>query len=94
MKVSDDFLYQDNHIEMKLENNGRESSGKRTRNININYYFVTDYIQENEIKVVYCPTETMIADFYMKPFQGKLFRFFWKLILHLREEDISNMTNC
>ena len=93
MKVSDNVVYQGNHIEMKLENNGRESNGKRTRNININYYVVTDFIQANEMKVVYCPTETMIADFYIKPMQGRLFRLFWNLILNLSEEDISNMEN-
>ena len=78
---------------MKLENNRRESSGKRTLNININYYVVTDFIQANEMKVVYCPTETMITDLYMKPLQGRLFRLFWNLILNLPEEDISNREN-
>ena len=29
----------------------------------------------------------------LKPFQGKLFRLFRKLILNLREEDIINMKN-
>ena len=45
------------------------------------------------MKVVYCPTETMIADLYMKPLQGRLFRLFRNLIFNLREEDISNMEN-
>ena len=34
----------------------------------------------------------MIADFYTKPLQGKLFRLFRNLILNLREEDIRNKT--
>ena len=31
-KVKDNVTYQDNQSSMKLENNGRHSSGKRTRN--------------------------------------------------------------
>ena len=36
--------------------------------------------------------EMMIADFYTKPLQGKLFRLFRNLILNLRQEDIQNIT--
>ena len=56
MKASDNIVYQDDHSAMKLETNGRASSGKRTRHINIRYFFVIDRIQENEMKVEYCPT--------------------------------------
>ena len=44
------------------------------------------------MKVEYCPTKIMIADFYTKPLQGKLFRLFRNLILNLHEEDIRNIT--
>ena len=44
------------------------------------------------MKVTYCPMKMTIADFYTKPLQGKLFRFFQNLILNLREEDIRNTT--
>ena len=92
MKVSDNLVYQDNQSAMKLEKNGRASSGKITRHINIRYFFVTDRIPANEMKVDYCPTEMMIVDLYMKPLQGKLFRLFRNLILNLHEEDIRNIT--
>ena len=92
MKVSDNVVYQDNQSAMKLEKNGRSSSGKRTRHINIRYFFVTDRIQENQMKVEYSPTEMMIADFYTKPLQVKLFMLFRNLILNFREEDIRNIT--
>ena len=55
-------------------------------------FFVTDRIQANEMKVECYPTEMMIADFYTKPLQGKLFRLFRNLILNLREEDMRNIT--
>ena len=68
---------------MKLEQNGRGSSGKRTRHINIRYFFVIDRIKANELRIKYCPTEMMVADFYTKPLQGKLFRLFRAIILNL-----------
>ena len=43
-KVDDNVLYQDNQSAMKMENNGRSSSGKRTRHINIRYFFITDRV--------------------------------------------------
>ena len=55
MKVSDNVVYQDNQSAMKLEKNGRASSGKQTQHVNIHYFLVTDRIQAKEIKVEYCP---------------------------------------
>ena len=37
--------------------------------------FVVDKIKNEEVKIVYCPTEKMIADFSSKPTQRKLFEF-------------------
>lgn len=40
--VDDNIVYQDNQSTMLLEKNGKASSSKRTRHINIRYFFVTD----------------------------------------------------
>jgi len=40
--VRDNILYQDNKSAMLLETNGRASSSKRTRHIEIQYYLVAD----------------------------------------------------
>jgi hypothetical protein len=72
--VKDNILYQDNQSTIKLERNGRASSGKRTRHINIRYFFIKDRIGSGELRVEYCPTENMLADFFTKPLQGALFR--------------------
>jgi hypothetical protein len=58
---------------MKLENNGKASSGKRTRHIAIRYFFITDRIASKEVTVQYCPTKQMVADYFTKPLQGALF---------------------
>ena len=82
-KITDNILYQDNKSSILLEKNGKLSSGKRTKHINIRYFFVTDRIQSGEVQVDYCPTGEMIAGFFTKPLQGKLFRTFRSLILNL-----------
>jgi hypothetical protein len=40
--VGDAAVFQDNKSAMLLENNGKRSSGKQTRHINIRYFLVTD----------------------------------------------------
>ena len=70
--IRDNILYQDNQSAMKLENNGRQLSGKRTQHINIRYFFITDCIKNGEVRAEYCPTDMLIADFYTKPLQGSL----------------------
>jgi hypothetical protein len=70
---TDPILYQDNQSTMKLENNGKASSGKRTRHIAIRYFFITDCIASKEVTVQYCPTKQMVADYFTKPLQGALF---------------------
>ena len=58
---------------MKLEENGRMSASKRTRHFNIWYFYVTDLIQCKEVMIKYCPTEEMMADYFMKPLVGSTF---------------------
>jgi hypothetical protein len=72
-KVSDSMLYQDNMSSILLEKNGRKSSTKRTRHINIRYFFVQDRVASGEVKIEHCPTLEMLADFFTKPLQGGLF---------------------
>jgi hypothetical protein len=74
--VKDNFLFQDNKSSILLENNGKASSSKRTKHINIQYFFITDRVKKEEVSVVWCPTGDMIGDFATKPLQGALFRKF------------------
>ena len=66
-------VYQDNKSTILLAKNGRTSSSKRTRHINIRYFLITDRVKAREIEIEYCPTADMLADFYTKPLQGGLF---------------------
>ena len=67
------ILYQDNESTIKLLNNGKRSSGKQTRHIDIRYFWISDRLKSGAIKVKYCPTECMLADFFTKPLGGSLF---------------------
>ena len=44
VKVEDTIVYQDNMSSMLLEKNGRSSSSKRTRHMNIRYFFIKDQV--------------------------------------------------
>jgi hypothetical protein len=72
--VIENLLLQDNKSSILLERNGRASSGKRTRHINIRYFFITDRVNMKEISIDWCPTKEMVADFMTKPLQGSLFK--------------------
>ena len=73
------ILYQDNESCIKHASNGKISSCKRTRHINIRYFAITDRMKNKEIEIHYCPTKEMLGDFYTKPLKlGRVMR-------HLRE---------
>jgi len=67
-------LHQDNKSAILLEKNGRGSSTKRTRHMNIRYFYIKNRVDAGDIKIEYCPTLEMIADYFTKPLQGILFR--------------------
>ena len=71
--VNDSILYQDNTSSMQLEKNGRASASKRSRHMNIRYFYVTDKVKSGEIRIEYCPTDRMRGDFFTKPIQGTKF---------------------
>ena len=71
--VQDVLVHQDNESAILLETNGRKSAGKSSRHIKIKYFLVAGSIKANEMRVLHCPIEDMIADFYTKPLQGALF---------------------
>eukprot|EP00978_Attheya_sp_CCMP212_P043733 scaffold290459_cov35-Attheya_sp.AAC.1 len=47
--IDGNFMAQDNETCMLLENHGRASISKRTRHINIRYFFITDRIKNKEL---------------------------------------------
>jgi hypothetical protein len=80
-------VHQDNQSAILLGTNGKGSSGKRTRHMNIRYFFVADVQERKEITMEYCPTDEMIGDFFTKPLQGAKFRRFRNIIMNITEDE-------
>jgi hypothetical protein len=72
--IKQNLILRDNQSSMKLERNGKASSGKRTRHFNIKYFHIT---------IQYCPTDAMLADYMTKPLTGAKFIAFRKWIMNL-----------
>ena len=69
--IHDNIIYQNNQSAIRLEKNGRRLSSKRTRYMNIRYYFITYSIIDQEASVEFCPTLDMIGDYFTKSLHAK-----------------------
>jgi hypothetical protein len=74
--VQKNILFQDNKSSILLEKNGKSSSSKHTKYINISYLFITDRGSKEEVPIVWCPTGDTIGDYATKPLKGALFQKF------------------
>jgi hypothetical protein len=74
--VKASILNQDNLSAILLKKNGRASISKRTKHINVRYFFIKDGIASGEITVEHCPATEMLGDHFTKPLQGMMFRKF------------------
>ena len=86
-EVKENVVYQDNQSAMKIEKNGINSCGQKSKHIKSRYFFIKDRVEQNEITIEYCPTERMLADFFTKPLQGELFRRFRDVIMGYKHID-------
>jgi len=71
--VEDNIIFQDNMSSIPLEKNGKRSSGKKTRHMDIRCFFVTDNVKRQRVSICCCPTDLMWADGHTKPLQGSQF---------------------
>jgi hypothetical protein len=79
-------IYQDNKSAIHVETNGKDSSIKHTKHINVRYYFIKDCIESSKVCVEHCPATEMIADFFTKPLQGAMFIQFRKTIMNIKDK--------
>ena len=87
-KVTTNVICHDNTSAMKLEANGKASSG-------IKYFYITDLIERKEVQIKYCPTDAMLADYMTKPMVGTGWReiysfssanYEFKVIIRVQQE--------
>jgi hypothetical protein len=68
--VKENVLFQDNKSYTILEKNVKASRRKRTKHINIQYFFITDRVNKEEVLMLWCPTGDRIEDYANKPLLG------------------------
>ena len=44
-------------------------------------FFVKDSVEKGEVNIKYCPTSHMLAEFFTKPLQGKVFEVFCDVLM-------------
>ena len=79
--IKNNILYQDNQSTILMLKNGRNSCIGNSRHIHIRFFFVKDRIDKKEVKIEYCPSLSMLADFFTKPLQGQLFLKFKRVLM-------------
>ena len=82
--VHSTIMYQDNQSEILLENNGRSSSSKRTKHLNIRY-FLSPTKSKRVTFILSIVPPTIWSRIFTKPLQGKKFLQFRKLIMNLQD---------
>jgi len=80
--VTTNLLEQDNASAMQLEKNGKFSSSKNTRHVNIRCFFITDQIEKGHVAVEHVPTDKLIADYLSKPLQGTKFQEMRQILMN------------
>ena len=71
--ISSTVVQQDNESAIRLEKNGRWSAGKRSKALNVRYFFISDQVEQGNVVVEYESTGEIVADFLTKPLQGSAF---------------------
>ena len=79
--MTNNIVYQDNQIEIRMENNGSNSCTGNSRNINIRYFFVRDRLYKGKVKIEYCPTQMMLADYLQNRSRERCTKCFRDIIM-------------
>jgi hypothetical protein len=83
--VDKNIVYQENKSTILLETNGKKSSGRQTRALNIRYFFITNQVEKGNAQIKHCGTNNMIGDLFTKPLQGKKFHDFSTISLDVNK---------
>ena len=64
-------ILEDNQSTIALAKN--QSTHGRTKHIDIKYHFIRDHVEARRVRLLYCPTENMLADMFTKGLSTKRF---------------------
>ena len=54
---------------------------RNSKHINVRFFFIKQYLDDDVMKISHCPTKEMIADICTKPIQGEQFRVLRDMLL-------------
>ena len=91
--VKDNVLYQDNKSTILMLKNGRNSCTGNSRHIDVRHFFAKDRIDKKEVRVEYCPSLCMLADFFTKLLQDLLYKRFRDVIMGYKPLSSIQSTN-
>lgn len=57
-------IHEDNQSVLRMV--ADEKLSNRTKHLDTKIYFVKDYVNRGQVKIVYCPSESMLADLFTK----------------------------
>lgn len=72
-------IHQDNLSTIHIATNPMQFT-KRTKHIDIKMRFIEEAVEKGVVKLVYCPTENMVADILTKALPPKQFKYFRSLL--------------
>ena len=79
---SDVIIEQYNTNTIQLARNGWKSSSKRTKHINVRYFYITNRLKARDIsRIVYKLTGDIESDYLTKALQGKTFHAHCKTLM-------------
>ena len=81
------IIEQDNTSAIQLESNGKRSSTRCTKHIDIRYFYVTDKVKDGTVQVTYKPTTDVPGNYLTKSLTGSLFTKYWATLLGLESYD-------
>ena len=64
-----------------MDHNRGNSCTGNSRNINIRYCFVKDFVDKKKLKINYCPTYVMLSYLFTKPLQGQISKMLKDMIM-------------
>ena len=70
-----------------MAKNGKASSGKQTRAVNIQCFYIKDQIDRGNVSIDYCHTDKMTSDCMSEGLQGLKFRKFRHRIMGFNGEE-------
>ncbi len=74
------IVHEDNLAVINMVRNNNNNN-KGMKHVKMKYYFVNQHVKNEEINLIWCKTEEMVADLFTKPLTGQLYEKFKNIIV-------------